>query len=125
MARPHDPAVDEAGAESCGPGILVDALTTLALPAASRTRETGMSDDIAALLLTLAAENAELREQLAAAQDMLVETAIDPSHLHDCIEAVQVEQDAWRAEAERLHTDHMHPGVSISPPGDASHDVIR
>jgi hypothetical protein len=36
-----------------------------------------MSDVVAALLLALATENAELREQLASAQDMLVETAID------------------------------------------------
>ena len=36
-----------------------------------------MSDDVAALLLALATENAELRQQLATAQDMLMETAID------------------------------------------------
>lgn len=61
-----------------------------------------MGDDVAALLLTLAAENAELREQLAAAQDMLVETAIDAGRLHARIEVVQAERDAWREEAERL-----------------------
>lgn len=60
-----------------------------------------MGDDVAALLLVLAAENAELREQLAAAQDMLMETAIDAGHLHACVEALQVERDAWRAEAEK------------------------
>jgi hypothetical protein len=42
-----------------------------------------------------------LREQLAAAQDMLVETAIDAGNVHARIEAVQIECDAWRAEAER------------------------
>ena len=57
---------------------------------------------MAALLLALAAENAELREQLASAQDMLVETAIDAGQLHARIEAVQAERDAWRAEAEQL-----------------------
>jgi Tfp pilus assembly protein PilN len=61
-----------------------------------------MSDDLAALLLALAAENAELRQQLAAAQDMLMETAIDAGHRHARIEAVQDERDAWREGAERL-----------------------
>lgn len=61
-----------------------------------------MGDDVAALLLTLAAENADLRQQLATAQDMLMETAIDAGNLHAMIEAVQVERDAWREEAERL-----------------------
>ena len=61
-----------------------------------------MSDDVAAILLTLAAENTDLRQQLATAQDMLMETAIDAGNLHALIEAVQAEQDAWRDEAERL-----------------------
>jgi hypothetical protein len=61
-----------------------------------------MSDDVTALLIALARENAELREQLAAAQDMLVETAVDAGNLYERLEAVQVECDAWRAEAERL-----------------------
>ncbi|MDP4005596.1 hypothetical protein [Methylobacterium sp. NEAU K] len=61
-----------------------------------------MGDDVAALLLALAEENAELRAQLAAAQDMLMETAIDAGHLHARIEAIQSERDSWRAEAERL-----------------------
>ncbi|MDE4915162.1 hypothetical protein PQI07_31610 [Methylobacterium sp. 092160098-2] len=61
-----------------------------------------MGDDVAAILLTLAAENAELHEQLAAAQDMLMETAIDAGQLHARFEAIQSERDAWRAEAERL-----------------------
>ena len=66
-----------------------------------------MSDDLAALLLALATENAELRQQLAAAQDMLMETAIDAGHLHARIEVVQDERDAWRAETERLGARHM------------------
>jgi peptidoglycan hydrolase CwlO-like protein len=61
-----------------------------------------MSDDLAALLLALATENTELRQQLATAQDMLMETAIDAGHLHARIEAVQDERDAWRAEAEQM-----------------------
>lgn len=65
-----------------------------------------MSDDVAVLLLTLATENAELRQLLADAQNHLVETAIDAGHLHARIEAVQVERDAWRAEAERLGSGH-------------------
>jgi len=61
-----------------------------------------MTDDVAALLLALATENAELRQQLATAQDMLMETAIDAGQLHARIEKVQDERDAWRAEAGRL-----------------------
>jgi hypothetical protein len=61
-----------------------------------------MSDVVAALLLALAAENAELREQLASAQDMLVETAIDAGNMHALVEAMRIERDAWREEAERL-----------------------
>ncbi|WP_342112144.1 hypothetical protein [Methylobacterium sp. SI9] len=61
-----------------------------------------MSDIMAALLLTLATENAELREQLASAQDMLVKTAIDAGNMHARIEAIRTERDAWKAEVERL-----------------------
>ncbi len=70
-----------------------------------------MGDDVVALLLALATENAELRDQLAAAQDMLVETAIDAGNLHALIEAVQVERDAWRAHAEALM---RQDGTSLS-----------
>ena len=69
-----------------------------------------MSDDLAALLLALATENAELRQQLVTAQDMLMETAIDAGHLHARIEAVQDERDAWRAEAERLNARYLRTG---------------
>ena len=61
-----------------------------------------MGDDVAAILLTLVAENTDLRQQLATAQDMLMETAIDAGNLHALIEAVQAERDAWRDEAEKL-----------------------
>ena len=61
-----------------------------------------MGDDVAALLIALARENADLRRQLGSAQDMLIETAIDAGNLHALIEAVQAERDAWRAEAEQL-----------------------
>ena len=66
-----------------------------------------MSDDLAALLLALATENAELRQQLATAQDMLMESAIDAGQLHARIEAVQDERDAWREEAERMQAQAM------------------
>jgi predicted nuclease with TOPRIM domain len=68
-----------------------------------------MGDDNAGLLLALAAENAELRQQLASAQDLLVETAIDAGQLHARIEVLQAELaevrarfDAWRTEASRM-----------------------
>ena len=54
------------------------------------------------LILALAVENAELHQQLAIAQDMLMETAIDAGQLHARVEALGAERDAWRAEAERL-----------------------
>lgn len=66
-----------------------------------------MSDVVAALLVTLAAENAELREELASAQDMLVETAIDAGNMHALVEAMRTERDAWREEAERLRAQAM------------------
>ncbi|MCJ2059187.1 hypothetical protein MKL09_21930 [Methylobacterium sp. J-048] len=61
-----------------------------------------MSDIVAAVLLALTAENAELREQLASVPDMLVETAIDAGNMHALVEAMRTERDAWQAEAERL-----------------------
>jgi hypothetical protein len=61
-----------------------------------------MGDVMTALLLALATENAELREQLASAQDMLVETAIDAGNMHALVEAMRIERDAWKEEAERL-----------------------
>ena len=64
-----------------------------------------MSDNETALLLALARENAELREQLAKTQDMLMEAAVDAGNLYERLEAVQIECDAWRAEAERLRTE--------------------
>ncbi|TXN21024.1 hypothetical protein [Methylobacterium sp. WL9] len=69
-----------------------------------------MSDDVAALILALAVENAELRGQLAEAQDLLIETAVDAGDLHARMEELQAEliearteRDAWRAEAERAY----------------------
>lgn len=59
-------------------------------------------DDAAGLILALATENAALRRQLADAQDLLIETAIDAGRLHARLEAVQAERDTWRAEAARL-----------------------
>lgn len=57
--------------------------------------------------LALVLEVFELRQQLAAAQDLLVETAIDAGQLHVRMEALQNEmadlradRDRWRAEAQ-------------------------
>lgn len=67
------------------------------------------ASDRGLLVLTLATENTELRQQLAHAQDLLVETSIDAGQLHSRIEALQVElaamraeRDGWRVEAESL-----------------------
>ena len=71
-----------------------------------------MNNERATLILALATENAELRQQLAQAQDMLVDTAIDAGELHARIEALQaelaqtrVERDAWMAEAKRRRSN--------------------
>ena len=67
------------------------------------------------LLLTQVAENAELREQLATSQNLLMETAIDAGNMHALVEAVRVERDAdaWKQEAEQLRTGsarfHLNP----------------
>ena len=60
------------------------------------------------LVLALTVENSELRQQLAAAQDQLVEMAVDAGHLHARIDALQAEltalreeRNAWRAKALR------------------------
>ena len=59
--------------------------------------------------LILASENAELRLQLAEAQDQCVELAVDAGEFHAEVEAlcaqlaeVSEQRDAWLAEAERL-----------------------
>jgi uncharacterized protein involved in exopolysaccharide biosynthesis len=69
-----------------------------------------MGENNDCLLVALAAENTGLRRQLATAQDLLIETAIDAGELHARIEALQAElvamrsqRDAWR-EAMRLGT---------------------
>ena len=61
------------------------------------------------LLLAMAVEIAELRQQLAEAQDLLVETALDAGHLHARIEDLRVEltearaeRDAWQVRAEQV-----------------------
>ena len=60
-------------------------------------------------LLGLATENAELRLQLAEAQDQCIELAVDAGELHVEITALRVrlahvekQRDAWQAQAERL-----------------------
>jgi hypothetical protein len=59
-------------------------------------------DDLVALLLALATENDELRQQLATAENLLWETAIEAGQLHARIAAIQDEHDAWKQEVERL-----------------------
>lgn len=63
-----------------------------------------MSDETACLVFALAAENTELRQQLAETQDQCVELAVDAGELHIEIQAlqdelvrVQADRDAWRA----------------------------
>ncbi|KQP53690.1 hypothetical protein [Methylobacterium sp. Leaf108] len=58
--------------------------------------------------LAVVIENAELRQQLAEAQDQCVELAIDGGELHAELEALrarlveaELNRDRWRAEAER------------------------
>ena len=65
--------------------------------------------DPAAVMAALAIENAELQRQLASAQDLLVESAIEIGDLRVCVDALhselveaQATRDAWRDEAERL-----------------------
>ena len=65
--------------------------------------------DQAASIQVLAAENAALQQQLAAAQDLLAETTMEAQYLHMRVEALRLElveaqatRDAWRDEAERL-----------------------
>ena len=67
-----------------------------------------MSDDTAALILTLATENAQLRAALAEAQELLIETAVDAGEQHARLEEVQRElgvaradRDAWMIRARR------------------------
>lgn len=67
-----------------------------------------MSDETATLILALATENAELRAQLAEAQDLLIETAVDAGEMHARLEEVQQEltlaradRDAWMIRARR------------------------
>lgn len=60
-------------------------------------------------LLELATENAELRLQLAEAQDQLIKMAVDAGELQALIEGLQAElavaraeRDAWRVQAAHL-----------------------
>lgn len=67
-----------------------------------------MDDAMSQIVLAMAVEIVELRQQIAHAQDLLVETAIDAGHLHAKIERLETElteardeRDAWRAAAEQ------------------------
>ena len=68
-----------------------------------------MSDTQADVIAALAIEVAELRDQLAETQELLIKTAVDAGQLHVELEVVrqelaimQAERDAWHLEAERL-----------------------
>jgi uncharacterized small protein (DUF1192 family) len=65
-----------------------------------------MSDETACLVLALVAENTELRQQPAEAQEQCVELAVDAGELHAQLQALQDElarvradREAWRAAA--------------------------
>ncbi|WP_336490050.1 hypothetical protein [Methylobacterium nigriterrae] len=68
-----------------------------------------MGDADKLTILALATENAELRGQLAEAQDLPVETAIDAGQMHARVEALEArlaavsrERDSLRVEAKRF-----------------------
>ena len=76
----------------------------------------------AMLVFELATENAELRFQLAEAQDQCVEMAVDAGELHAEIEALRAQlalierdRDAWRDEAERVR-GWRSSGAETPPP---------
>ncbi|MHC2103630.1 hypothetical protein [Methylobacterium sp. CM6246] len=79
-----------------------------------------MNDDVTALLVAIARENADLRQQLAIAQDMLMETAIDAGNMYALVDAMRTERDAWRDEAERSRYRPV-PTMTGSPAGTWSH----
>lgn len=79
-----------------------------------------MGNDVTALLVAIARENADLRQQLALAQDMLMETAIDAGNMHALVDAMRTERDAWREEAERSCYRPV-PTTTGSPAGTRSH----
>ena len=62
-----------------------------------------MNEDAPVLILALATQNAALRQQLASAQDLLVETAIDAGQLHARIEVLQAERDALKIQSGGLN----------------------
>ena len=76
-------------------------------------------DPLATELLVIATENAELRLQLAEAQNQCVEPAVDGGEMHAETEALRAQiaeaeryRDAWWVEAERLsgHGARKHSG---------------
>jgi hypothetical protein len=52
-----------------------------------------MSDVMVAFFLALAAQDAKLREQLASAQNMLVDSAINAGNMHALLGAMRIERD--------------------------------
>uniref|UniRef100_UPI00195527F1 hypothetical protein n=1 Tax=Methylobacterium sp. B34 TaxID=95563 RepID=UPI00195527F1 len=95
--------------EPCADGLtpadltnVVEATTTCASTLARIPDAGAWTDAVAAVFLALVTANAELCDQLSAARDLLMETAIDAGQLHVGIEAVPAERDAWHGETERL-----------------------
>ena len=82
-----------------------------------------MDDAKGSLLLAMAVELAGLRQQLAQAQDLLVETAIDAGHLHAQIEHLQdklaeahAHRDVGRARAEQVYGMTEQAGAKARHP---------
>jgi hypothetical protein len=73
-----------------------------------------MSIDTTNLILAVATENAELRTQLAEAQDLLIETAVDAGHLHARIAALQDELDDLYGRGKRAFSRGLPTGKTAS-----------
>lgn len=78
------------------------------MPAYGPAYAGGMPDERDQIIRALVLKVAELRGQLAEAQDMLVEAAVDAGELHgrigvlrDELETVRRDRDAWCAAAQR------------------------
>lgn len=84
-----------------------------------------MSHETACLVIALAAEDAELRQQLAEAQDQCVELAMDAGELYAQIPALQDElarvrdyRDVARCALDLEQFGHLAPGATREEVGD-------